>query len=124
MRFPCGANLVSLKNIISHILQKHDFDVYETDEILYGQNDGDLVTVGIYEKVTVNDIREHASKIADKDGRHIICVLEAGDAAVEDAMALTKHASKVYLTHRRDELRASKVMVKRVMESEKVEIIE
>lgn len=77
--------MVSLKNIISHILQKHDFDVYETDDILYGQNDGDLVTVGIYENVTVNDVREHAKIIADKEGRHIICVLEAGDVAVEEA---------------------------------------
>ena len=77
--------MVSLKNIISHILQKHDFDIYEIDDILYGQNDGDLVTVGIYEKVTVNDVREHANKIADKEGRHIICVLEAGDVAIEEA---------------------------------------
>ncbi len=77
--------MVSLKNIISHILQKHGFDVYETDDILHGQNAGDLVTVGIYEKVTVNDVREHASKVADKEGRHIICVLEAGDVAIEEA---------------------------------------
>ena len=77
--------MVSLKNIISHILQKHGFDVYEADDILHGQNDGDLVTVGIYETVTVNDVREHASKIADMDGRHIICVFEAGDVAIEEA---------------------------------------
>ena len=77
--------MVSLKNIISHILQKHDFDVYETDGILHGQNDGDLVTVGIYETVTVNDVREHAGKIAELEGRHIVCVLDAGDVAIEEA---------------------------------------
>lgn len=77
--------MVSLKNIITHILQKHDFDVYETDGIIYGQKDGDLVTVGIHETVTIKEIREHVSKVADKEGRHIICVLEAGDAAIEEA---------------------------------------
>jgi hypothetical protein len=77
--------LVSLKNIISHILRKHGFEVYEIDDIIYGQNDSNLVTVGIYENVTIKEIREHVSKISDKDGRHIICVLEAGDAAIEEA---------------------------------------
>ncbi len=77
--------MVSLKSIISHILQNHGFEVYDVDEIMYAEKADDFVTVGIYETVTVKDIRDHASKIADKDGRHIICVLEAGDVAVEEA---------------------------------------
>jgi len=84
-QYTCGANLVSLKNIITHILQKHGFEVYETDNILHGEKESDLVTVGIYETVTVNDVRDHASKISGQQGRHIICVLEAGDVAVEEA---------------------------------------
>lgn len=53
----------------------------------------------------------------------IAMVIGGGDAAIEDAMALTKFAKKVYLVHRRDELRASKIMAKRVMNSDKVEIL-
>ena len=77
--------MVSLKNIITHILQNHGFEVFEVDDILHGEKDDDYVTVGIYENVTVNDVREHAKKVSDKEGRHIICVLEAGDATIEEA---------------------------------------
>lgn len=50
-------------------------------------------------------------------------VIGGGDAAIEDAMALTKFAKKVYLIHRRDQLRASKIMAQRVMNSKQVEIL-
>ncbi len=52
-----------------------------------------------------------------------VCVVGGGDSACEEATFLTKFASKVYLIVRRDELRASKVMAKRAMEHDKVEII-
>lgn len=50
-------------------------------------------------------------------------VIGGGDAAVEDVMALTKFAKKVYLVHRRDALRASKIMQERILSNEKVEVI-
>ena len=50
-----------------------------------------------------------------------VCVIGGGDSACEEAMFLTKFASKVYLIHRRDELRASKIMAKRLLDHEKVE---
>lgn len=50
-----------------------------------------------------------------------VCVIGGGDSACEEAMFLTKFASKVYLIHRRDELRASKIMAKRLLAHEKVE---
>ena len=49
-------------------------------------------------------------------------VIGGGDSAVEEALFLTKFASKVYLLVRRDELRASKVMQERILNNEKVEI--
>ncbi len=53
----------------------------------------------------------------------VVAVIGGGDAATEEATFLTRFAKKVYLIHRRDELRASAAMVKKTMENDKVEII-
>ena len=52
-----------------------------------------------------------------------VAVIGGGNTAVEEALFLTNFASKVYLVHRRDELRAEKIMQDRLFKHEKIEVI-
>lgn len=51
-----------------------------------------------------------------------VYVVGGGDSAMEDALALTKHANKIHLVHRRGEFRASKIMQERVLNHDKIEV--
>jgi thioredoxin reductase (NADPH) len=52
-----------------------------------------------------------------------VAVIGGGDAALEEAMFLTRFAEKVYLIHRRDELRATKCIQERCLANQKVELV-
>jgi thioredoxin reductase (NADPH) len=53
----------------------------------------------------------------------VVAVVGGGNTAVEEALFLTKFAAKVYLIHRREELRAEKILVERLLNDPKIEPI-
>jgi thioredoxin reductase (NADPH) len=99
-------------------------DVYESTAVI-------ITAGGTPVKLGIPGELEYAGKgvsyCAICDGaffrNQVIAVVGGGDAATEEADFLTRYAEKVYLIHRRDELRASKILQARLFANPKIEVI-
>lgn len=80
--------MVSLKNILTRILHANGFEVFEKEDVVFGQKGDDLVTVGIFDRVTITELKAHARKVADSGARNVVCALDASPALEADARAL------------------------------------
>src|SRR6266516_4269612 len=126
-----GAELVT--DTVEKIRKAADglFDVFTSHERLYRAPAVILTAGGTPVKLGVPGEREYAGKgvsyCAVCDGAffkgEVLAVVGGGDAAVEEADFLTRYASKVYIVHRRDQFRASRILQARAFANQKIEVI-
>ncbi|MGC5617705.1 thioredoxin-disulfide reductase [Georgenia sp. Z1491] len=102
-----------------------------TDEATYRARSVILANGSAYRKLGLDDEERLTGRgvswCATCDGFFFrgqeIAVVGGGDSAVEEATFLTKFADKVYLIHRRDSLRASKIMADRALANDKIQLV-
>jgi thioredoxin reductase (NADPH) len=107
------------------------FDVATARGVVYRAPAVILTAGGTPVKLGVPGEKEYAGKgvsyCAVCDGAffkgEVLAVVGGGDAAVEEADYLTRYASKVYIVHRRDQLRASKILQERAFANPKIELV-
>ena len=107
------------------------FDVATTRGTTYRAPAVILTAGGTPVKLGVPGEKEHAGKgvsyCAVCDGAffkgEVLAVVGGGDAAVEEADYLTRYATKVYIVHRRDQLRASRIIQERAFANPKIEMV-
>ena len=118
------------KNIINVNLKKTPFEL-STSEDLYLSKSIIIATgakalwLGLESEQKL--IGKGVSACATCDGfffkDKIVAIVGGGDAALEEALTLIKYAKKIYIIHRRDEFRASRIMQERIKNNAKIKII-
>lgn len=129
----CGAICLS-EDVASINLTKYPF-IVEGSKSKFQTNSIIIATGAYAKKLDIKGSREGefwqkgVTACAICDGAapifrdKLLYVIGGGDSAVEEAVFLTKYAKKVFIVHRRDELRASKIMADRAINHPKVEIL-
>src|SRR5438105_12337172 len=126
-----GAEIVT--DTVERIRKRDDgwFDVATARGQTYRAPAVILTAGGTPVKLGVPGEKEYAGKgvsyCAVCDGAffkgEVLAVVGGGDAAVEEADYLTRYATKVYIVHRRDQLRASRIIQERAFANPKIEVI-
>jgi thioredoxin reductase (NADPH) len=126
-----GADL--RQETVETIHRRHDgiFEVSTSSRMVYEAPAVILTAGGTPTKLGVPGELEYAGRgvsyCAVCDGAFFkgetIAVIGGGDAAVEEADYLTRYAEKVYVIHRRDEFRASKILQERLFTNPKIEVL-
>ena len=106
------------------IVQDGSGNIYQAKSVILATGSG-YKKLGLPKEDTLSG--RGVSYCATCDGfffkEQAIAVVGGGDSAVEEATFLTRFASKVYLIHRRSELRASRIMQQRAMNDKKIEFV-
>jgi thioredoxin reductase (NADPH) len=127
-----GARMV-MEDVAEAVLSRRPFALISSDEEKYAADALIIATGAAANRLPLESERRlwgrGVSACAVCDGalpafrNRELAVIGGGDTAVEEAVHLTNFASKVYLIHRRDELRASKIMRARAESHPKIEIL-
>lgn len=136
----CRKQAIRFGTVI-HAEDVHDVDFSKHPYVIKGKEhsytaDAVVIATGAYAKrLDINGTRDGefwqkgVTACAVCDGaapifrNRPLYVVGGGDSAMEESLFLTKFGSKVYIVHRRNELRASKIMQSRVLQHPKIEVI-
>ncbi len=116
---------------IEQVSLKGNTKIIETEDKIFKSKAIILATGAKAKKLGIPGEEEYAGRgvsyCAVCDGaffkEKVICVVGGGNSAIEEALYLTKFASKVYIIHRRDELRADKIIQQRAFKNPQVEFV-
>ncbi|MBI1954097.1 MAG: thioredoxin-disulfide reductase [Proteobacteria bacterium] len=119
------------ESVINVHLKKHPF-IAETEDQTQIEAESIIITTGAQAKwLELESERKYrgfgVSGCATCDGFFFknkkVAVIGGGNTAVEEALFLTHHASQVYLVHRRDQLKAEKILQERLFKNPKITVI-
>jgi thioredoxin reductase (NADPH) len=106
-----------------HIVHTNAGDITAKAVILTGGADYDRLGVAGEERLTGKGVSYCATCDAAFFKDQVAIVVGGGDAAMDEGLFVTRYASKVHVVHRRDELRASRILQERAFANEKMDFL-